>query len=63
MTPACEIRCKAKIRYRQPEQWVTVILTGEDAVRIFYLMNRSVPLLPVGQQCCIMVMLYLMAEQ
>ena len=31
-----EFRCKAKIRYRQPEQWVTVIPTGADTVHIVF---------------------------
>lgn len=30
------LRCKAKIRYRQPEQWVTVIPTGADTVHIVF---------------------------
>ena len=34
--PGSEFRCKAKIRYRQPEQWVTVILTGADTVHITF---------------------------
>ena len=34
--PGSEFRCKAKIRYRQPEQWVTVIPTGADTVHITF---------------------------
>ena len=31
-----EFRCKAKIRYRQPEQWATVLPTGADTVHITF---------------------------
>ena len=34
--PQGELRCKAKIRYRQTEQWATVLPLGEDAVRIVF---------------------------
>ena len=34
--PGSEFRCKAKIRYHQPEQWVTVIPTGADTVHIVF---------------------------
>ena len=34
--PAAPFRCKAKIRYRQPEQWATVTPIGEGAARIFF---------------------------
>lgn len=34
--PKASFRCKAKIRYRQPEQWVTVTPEGEDAVSLFF---------------------------
>ena len=34
--PRGEIRCKVKIRYRQPEQAATVTPTGEDAVHIVF---------------------------
>ena len=34
--PAHELRCKAKIRYRHPEQWATVTPVGSDAVRIVF---------------------------
>lgn len=34
--PTEAFRCKAKIRYRQPEQWATVTPTGENAVRITF---------------------------
>lgn len=34
--PRSEFRCNAKIRYRQPEQWVTVIPTGADTVHITF---------------------------
>ena len=34
--PGSEFRCKAKIRYRQPEQWVTVIPTGADTIHITF---------------------------
>lgn len=34
--PAHELRCKAKIRYRHPEQWATVMPVGSDAVRIVF---------------------------
>ena len=33
-TPQKAIRCKVKIRYRQPEQWATVTPCGEDAAYI-----------------------------
>ena len=35
-TPQGEFRCKAKIRYRQSEQWATVIPTGADTVHIVF---------------------------
>lgn len=34
--PTAPFRCKAKIRYRQPEQWATVTPIGEGAARIFF---------------------------
>lgn len=34
--PKGEIRCKAKIRYRQKEQWATVMLIGETTVKIVF---------------------------
>ena len=34
--PRCEFRCKAKIRYRQPEQWATVTPTGNNTVHIAF---------------------------
>lgn len=34
--PQGELRCKAKIRYRQSEQWATVISTGVDTVHIVF---------------------------
>ena len=34
--PQGEFRCKAKIRYRQLEQWATVIPTGENTVNIVF---------------------------
>ncbi|MBQ8000756.1 MAG: tRNA 2-thiouridine(34) synthase MnmA [Ruminococcus sp.] len=34
--PQGEFRCKAKIRYRQEEQWASVIPTGEDTVHIVF---------------------------
>lgn len=34
--PGGEFRCKAKIRYRQVEQWATVIPTGTDTVHITF---------------------------
>ena len=34
--PMHELRCKAKIRYRHPEQWATVMPVGSDAVRIVF---------------------------
>ena len=34
--PAAPFRCKAKIRYRQPEQWATVTPVGECAARIVF---------------------------
>lgn len=34
--PVDEFRCKAKIRYRQAEQWATVIPGGEDTVHIIF---------------------------
>ena len=35
-TPQGEFRCKVKIRYRQWEQWATVIPTGADTVHIVF---------------------------
>lgn len=34
--PKDEFRCKVKIRYRQTEQWATVLPLGEDAVHILF---------------------------
>ena len=34
--PKGEFRCKAKVRYRQVEQWATVIPTGADTVHITF---------------------------
>lgn len=34
--PQGEFRCKVKIRYRQPEQWATVIPTGKNTVHIVF---------------------------
>lgn len=34
--PKSEFRCKAKIRYRQTEQWATVIPTGKTTVHIVF---------------------------
>ena len=34
--PKSEFRCKAKIRYRQTEQWATVTPTGENTVHIIF---------------------------
>jgi tRNA-specific 2-thiouridylase len=34
--PKSEIRCKAKVRYRQKEQWATVTLIGETSVKIVF---------------------------
>ena len=34
--PNNRFRCKAKIRYRQSEQWATVIPTGADTVHIVF---------------------------
>ena len=34
--PAAPFRCKAKIRYRQPEQWATVTPIDEGAARIVF---------------------------
>ena len=34
--PKGEIRCKAKIRYRQKEQWATVMLIGETTVKLVF---------------------------
>ena len=34
--PKGEIRCKAKVRYRQKEQWATVMLIGETTVKIVF---------------------------
>ncbi|MBQ7346985.1 MAG: tRNA 2-thiouridine(34) synthase MnmA [Clostridia bacterium] len=36
LAPKEAFRCKAKIRYRQPEQWATVIPIDEDAVHITF---------------------------
>ena len=36
VVPHGEFRCKAKIRYRQVEQWATVIPTGEDTIHIIF---------------------------
>ena len=35
-SPKEAFRCKAKIRYRQPEQWATVTPIGEDTVHITF---------------------------
>lgn len=41
--PEGEFRCKVKTRYRQAEQWATVIPTGNDSVHIvFDLPQRAV---------------------
>lgn len=45
--PEREIRCKVKIRYRQPEQWATVIPTGEKAV--FLRFDEPQPAITPGQ--------------
>lgn len=34
--PETKFRCKAKVRYRQTEQWATVFLLAKDAVRILF---------------------------
>lgn len=34
--PKNKFRCKAKVRYRQTEQWAEVLPIGENAVRIFF---------------------------
>lgn len=34
--PKGEFRCKAKVRYRQTEQWATALPIGEDTVRILF---------------------------
>ena len=34
--PEHEFRCRVKLRYRQPEQWATVIPTGSDTIRIVF---------------------------
>lgn len=34
--PSGEVRCKAKVRYRQPEQWVTVTPTSQNTVHIVF---------------------------
>jgi tRNA-specific 2-thiouridylase len=34
--PTEPVRCKAKIRYRQPEQWATVTATGSDTVHLIF---------------------------
>ncbi|MGN0635347.1 MAG: tRNA 2-thiouridine(34) synthase MnmA [Acutalibacteraceae bacterium] len=34
--PQREIRCKVKIRYRQPEQWAVVLPTGADRAHIVF---------------------------
>lgn len=34
--PLAAIRCKAKVRYRQPEQWATVTPVGASAVEILF---------------------------
>lgn len=34
--PSEKLRCKVKIRYRQVEQWATVIPTGESSVNIIF---------------------------
>lgn len=36
IVPQSEFRCKAKIRYRQDEQWATVVPTGENTVHILF---------------------------
>ena len=35
-TPPAEFRAKAKVRYRQTEQWATALPIGEDTVRILF---------------------------
>lgn len=35
-SPKGEFRCKAKVRYRQTEQWATALPIGEDTVRILF---------------------------
>lgn len=35
-TPPAEFRAKAKVRYRQKEQWATVKVTGEHSVHIIF---------------------------
>ncbi len=35
-TPPAEFRAKAKVRYRQKEQWATVKVTGEKSVHIIF---------------------------
>lgn len=34
--PEKPVRCKAKIRYRQPEQWATVTVTGDRSVTVIF---------------------------
>ena len=34
--PEKPVRCKAKIRYRQPEQWATVTVTGDRSVTVVF---------------------------
>ena len=34
--PPAEFRAKAKVRYRQKEQWATVKVTGERSVHIIF---------------------------
>ncbi|MGM9528339.1 MAG: aminomethyltransferase beta-barrel domain-containing protein, partial [Oscillospiraceae bacterium] len=36
ITPKSEFRCKAKIRYRQPEQWACVVPENENTVRVVF---------------------------
>ena len=34
--PDGPIRCCAKVRYRQPEQWATVTQTGPDSLKVVF---------------------------
>lgn len=35
-TPSLPVRCKAKIRYRQPEQWATATVVGDGVVSVVF---------------------------
>ena len=50
-TPPAEFRAKAKVRYRQKEQWATVKVTGEHSVHIILMSPRE--LSPKAGSCAL----------